>query len=368
MDLFKEVLPESQTNPLFRIVRDEASQSPTRRLMNRVFQDWPNRRREFRRDFQTGGFSARTWELALFAYMAERDYTIDLSFGRPDFLVSRGGVTVALEATTTNPPRNEFPQPKPVVLSEGLPQVPRDIEASRVELVFQLAKALRRKLHHLDSKGLHYWEAPHTTSLPFVIAVEAFHGDTALFHSDAPLASYLYGLRWTGTTTEHGKAEFTIEVIEEHRRGVRSIPSAFFASSEARHVSAVLFSNAGTASQFLRIGIERGMDDPDFTVVRVGTCYNSDPEAVEAIPFRYVVEPGKHRETFAQGLRLFHNPRALVPLPRGLFTDLSEMWLSPNGLVPGTHPPFAPFASITHVFPVPRPEHDAPNKKPAPTS
>ena len=94
-------------------------------------------------------------------------------------MVSKDGVTVAPEATTTNPPRNESPQPKPEVLSEGLPQVPKDIEASQAELVFQLAKALRRKLLNVDGQGRHYWEAPHTAGLPFVVAVEAFHGDTA---------------------------------------------------------------------------------------------------------------------------------------------------------------------------------------------
>jgi len=355
MDLFETVVAESDVSPLFRVVRDQPSQSPARRLMNRVFDEWPHRRREFRRDFQTDGFSARTWELALFAYMVERDYSVDSSHGRPDFLVSKGGVTVALEATTTNPPRNVLPRPKPAVLSEGLPQVPKDIEASRTELVFQLAKALRKKLNHVDSQGRHYSEVPLTAGLPFLIAVEAFHGDTALFHSDAPLAGYLYGLQWSGRTNEAGEAEISVELVEEHRRGAQSIPSAFFASDEARPVSAVLFSNAGTASQFLRIGIERGMDDPSFTVVRVGTRYNADPTAVEALPFQYVVEPGKHRETFAHGLRLFHNPRALVPLPRGFFSDVSEMWLSPSGLVPGTHPPFAPFGSLTHTYPVPRP-------------
>jgi hypothetical protein len=355
MDIFETVVPESETSPLFQVVRDQASQSSARRLMNRVFEEWPHRRREFRRDFQTSGFSARTWELALFAYLVERDYSVDLSFGRPDFMVSRDGVTVALEATTTNPPRNQLPQSKPAVLSQELPQVPKDIEASRTELIFQLAKALRRKLHHVDSEGRHYWEASHAAGLPFVIAVEAFHGDTALFHSDSPLASYLYGLHWTGGTNEPGETEITMELVDEHRRGTRSIPSAFFAFPDARHVSAVLFSNASTASQFLRIGIELGMDDPNFTVVRVGTCYNADPAAVDPLPFRYVVEPGKHRETFAQGLRLFHNPSALVPLPRGFFTDISEMWLSPSGLVPGTHPPFAAFASLTHIYPVPRP-------------
>ncbi len=156
MDLFETVVAESDVSPLFRVVRDQPSQSPARRLMNRVFDEWPHRRREFRRDFQTDGFSARTWELALFAYMVERDYSVDSSHGRPDFLVSKGGVTVALEATTTNPPRNVLPRPKPAVLSEGLPQVPKDIEASRTELVFQLAKALRKKLNHVDSQGRHY--------------------------------------------------------------------------------------------------------------------------------------------------------------------------------------------------------------------
>jgi hypothetical protein len=182
MDLFETVVEENRTSPLFRVVRDQASQSPARRMINRVFEEWPHRKREFRRDFQTEGFSARTWELALFAYLHERDYSVDMSYGRPDFMVSKDGMTLALEATTTNPPRNELPQTKPEIKSDVLPQVPRDIKASEAELVFQVAKALRRKLLHLDSNDRHYWGAPHAAGLPFVIAVEAFHGETSLFH------------------------------------------------------------------------------------------------------------------------------------------------------------------------------------------
>ncbi len=62
--------------------------------------------------------------------------------------------------------------------------------------------------------------------------------------------------------------------------------------------------------------------------MRVGERYTTrDSEAPE--PFRILVE-GSCRETWAEGIWIFHNPNAKIPLSRELFPDVAHVYLK-NG-------------------------------------
>ena len=129
------------------------------------------------------------------------------------------------------------------------------------------------------------------------------------------------------------------------------IESGFFFQPGMEHVSAVMFSNAATISQFQRMGIEYGLGTPGTVVVRHGTCFDPDPTAVVPAVFHYTVEEGKHRESFATGIRVLHNPIALHPIPDGFFSDVLEMRLMEDGIVSTRAPSFAPFGSVTYILP-----------------
>ena len=264
-------------------------------------------------------------------------------------MVERGGVRVAIEATTTNPPRNGGGAPR-VVEREAFPHIPTSVELSRDELVFQVAKALRRKTVDRIADGTAYWDIEHVRGLPFVIAIEAFHGETSLFHSDSAIASYLYGMSWSGNRLADGSIEFTASFVTEHSFAGKTIPSGFFGLPEASNVSAVIFSNAATVSQFERIGVEHGLEHEGMTVLRRGTCLDPDPTALVPRKFGYVVEAGKHRETFATGMSVLHNPHSIAPLPQGFFSDTVEMRLNGAGFVETVAPEFAPFGSVTEIY------------------
>lgn len=105
--------------------------------MERVFKEWPSRKNEFVGDFQGQGFSARVWELALFAYFTERDYIVNTP-GSPDFIVSRGRTSIAVEATTSNEDRAG---------REEVPLREVDVVEDQAEFLFQLAKILRAKVN-----------------------------------------------------------------------------------------------------------------------------------------------------------------------------------------------------------------------------
>jgi hypothetical protein len=334
-------------NPLFQRVARGAGHAGARDLANAIFANFRDVDGSFVREFQTGGFSARVFELALFAYLEEMNLELDRTSPAPDFVVP-GVAPVAIEVTTTNPVQGTPLDPGPPYA-----MLPDDLGLADQEFVFQLGKALRRKLEHRDAQGAAYWEKPHTVGVPFVIAVGAFHGPHAQIHPDGLLAVYLYGSRNVAYHAEDGKLTVTAQTVEQHTWRSRSIVSGLFRQPEAANLAGVLFSNAHTVAKFNRIGTELGLAAPDTALTRFGTCYDFAPDASKPDFFAYVVgdRPDEEQETFEESLHLFVNPWATVPLAPEAFPGVTRYELSENGVLEATFPiSFRPFVSKTAVF------------------
>jgi hypothetical protein len=348
--LFGPVAPEGRISRRFRDVRDQKAFTAARRLMDEIFVDFPDVDHSFVREFQTGGFSPRVLELALFGYLQEQGYPLDRSKPAPDFVVA-GDSPVAIEATTSNPPLGE--DPDDVDPTTGLLRlIPKDTPAAEQAFTFQVAKALRAKLTKRNAAGLAYWEQPHVAGMPFVIALESFHSASSLFHAIKPLADYLYGRRDVVTYQTDGTLHLSGHPVTEHQHGAKTIPSGLFSQPEASHLSAVLFSNNATISKFNRIGTERGYGPADISMIRYGTVYDPDPNAIEPQAFGYVVGDygPEERETFSEGLHLLHNPWAENPLDLGVLRDVTEHQLLDDGRVLTTWTRPDPFVSVTIIF------------------
>lgn len=344
--LFAPKISDNKASPLFLGVRDSPAYRPARELMDAIYSQYRDKDKSFVREFQTKGFSARVWELSLFAYLQESEIDLDDSFVYPDYVI-KAPHPVTLEAATSQPAEgaNEAPA------AEDLRLIPDDLEKGQRELVFQVAKALRRKLLHRNAAGLAYWEHPHTVGKPFVIAIEAFHNSSSLIHSNTFVSEYLYGQRAVGRHDESGNLIVTADAIDSHEWNDKSIPSGLFGSPEAANLSAVLFSNGSTIAQFNRIAAQEGLGSPEeLVIVRRGTCFDYDPNASKPAIFEYVVgQDGAPYESFGQVLNVLHNPNAKVPLPEGAFPDVAEHRLE-GGRLSTSCAGFHPFASITEIY------------------
>ncbi|MEU4827113.1 hypothetical protein AB0H37_35035 [Actinomadura sp. NPDC023710] len=207
--LFTPIVPEAKMNRRFRDIRDATAFTPARRLMDEIFADFPDVDHTFVREFQTGGFSPRVLELAVFAYLKEQRYHLDRTSPTPDFVVT-GDAPVAIEVTTSNPA--EGADPDDVDPSVGLRRlIPDAMLAAAREFVFQAGKALRRKLLKQEAAGRAYWEQPHVTGVPFVTALETFHTANALSRPVGLLAEYLYGRRDVVAFDGDGNLQLTAE-------------------------------------------------------------------------------------------------------------------------------------------------------------
>jgi hypothetical protein len=331
--LFATCVAEERLSSDFRIVRDEPAKEAARQMAEELYERLGDRDGNFREQFQTTGFDARTFELCLFAYLEQIGFELDRRHATPDFVVAHGEVRVAIEATTANLAVSDDP-------AAFDPEEPDQIlKFMQHQLPIKLGSPLFSKLQR------RYWELPQVSGAPLIFAVENFAGERSLDFSPTSLASYLYG-RWSDyARNDDGSLRVYETELGQHTAGSKTIPSGFFDQPETEHVSAVLFSNSGTIGKLSRMGLQKGYGrDKIARMIRVGVRYDHDPNASEPLPFRY--EVGSRTESWGEGMTMMHNPRALHPVEEDWFPDLAHMF-GDEPLIYAHIPPFHPFASQT---------------------
>lgn len=341
--LFDPVVPPERLHPAFVQIAAGPGSELTRLMMEEVFASFEAADANFIEQFQTSGFSARVFELFLYAYFTSLGARVDRAAERPDYLVTQGGVTIAVEATTANPTQVPGNPTAPIVgFDPTAAEQDEDEVRKRIdhEIPIRVGSALFSKLKK------RYWELPHVKGRPLVLAVEPFHAHDALLFSSSAVAQYLYGVRQTGWHDEAGQLTIDTQPIVAHRLGEKEIPSGFFALPGAEHVSAVLFTNAGTVSKFTRMGYQAGFHRGNVLVFRNGTAHDPDPNAADPATFAYRLDEQPGEEPWGSGVEIFHNPRALHPVPADYFGDAAQTFLK-GGIPTPFVPPFLPFASMT---------------------
>jgi len=307
MELFAPLAPAEKLHKSFQFIRESPSHEASRALLQEVFAFLPDPDGNFALDFQTTGFDARIWELYLTALFFNLGLDVTRPEDRPDFLVERDGTRIWIEATTANPTQERTTPSSQVY----------DHWSEQEEIAIKLGSALFSKMKK------EYWKLSHVNGLPLVLAIADFHSADPMRSSSAGLERYIYGLhvRLTGNPSDL-ESSYELQTIQKHTLGNKSIPAGFFQQPNAEHISAVLFSNAGTVAKFNRMGLLAGKA-PNVKALRFGLAYSPDPDAVMPEPFWYVI--GDRQERWAI---VFHNPIALHPVPEGFFGDAIEVFSS----------------------------------------
>jgi hypothetical protein len=148
------------------------------------------------------------------------------------------------------------------------------------ELAIRLGGALFSKLSRRS------WELPHVAGKPLVLAIQNFAREQSLHFADTALAHYLYGFRSYSERSPDGRLlVYTADVEAIQGEGGKSMPSNFFATPGAEHISAVLWTNSGTVAKFARMGFQRGLDSQGIHMARAGLRFVADADADLPEPF-----------------------------------------------------------------------------------
>lgn len=346
IDLFASVVPEEKLGETFRLISAGDHWTPARSIMSEMMRHFHDVDGNFVEQFQTTGFDSRIWELYLYAALLEEGLFVEKPAPAPDFMVSRGGKRVFIEAVTVNPSAGD-----PVPRSDEEPKVrpPEEIrKLNETKIPIKFGSALWSKL----TRAKPYWEMKDVAGHPLVFAIADFHEKQSMTWTSTALIDYLYGVSHDFSKDESGQLIISPEKIATHEYEGKQIPSGFFLQPNSEHVSAVLFSASGTISKFNRMGMLAGFGLPEQRVMRMGAKYKHDKNSALPDFFVFEVKQGEVSETWAEGLSLFHNPNAIHPVDRNLFPNVAHHYFV-DGQIRSYLPEFHPYWSYTwNLLPV----------------
>jgi len=191
-----------------------------------------------------------------------------------------------------------------------------------------------------------YWELDYLNGIPFIIAIADFHEDYSMIWSHNSLIKYLYGYEHGYHHNKEGTLIIIPKKIKKHIHGSKEIPSAFFEQPDTENISGILFSSSGTISKFSRMAIQAGFGVKNIKTHRWGMAHNHNPNASLPNMFHYEATE-KSTETWAEGLNLYHNPKAKIPINPDIFPTVAHHFLRNDGNIESWIPEFHPYASIT---------------------
>lgn len=229
-----------------------------------------------------------------------------------------------------------------------LPPPPVNTEEQRVAYLkeympIKFGSALYSKL------GKEYWAREHVRGKPFVLAVQDFSSPASMIFTRTGLGIYLYGYDHDWSHDENGKLLIRPRRVTAHTWESKVVPSGFFFLPGGENVSAVLFSNSGTMSKFNRIGLLAGFGSGRVEMIRQGFAYKHDDNSAAPEPFSKIVGASDYSEDWSEGLEVFHNPRAQVPLDPSLFPRSSHIRLQDDGQIAAMLPEWCPLGSRTLI-------------------
>jgi hypothetical protein len=309
-------------SPEFELLTSTTNHLPALMAVGECYLALPNPDPNFVTDLQTNNFASRLFELYLLACFREQGLVVRQDHVSPDFWIEKDGATCWIEAVTAN---SQTPRAggigdwvhAPADRSERLTGAPAE----------RFAKTLRGKLQR------NYHVLDHVKGRPFALAIADFHESGSMVWSREALPTYLYGIR--ADVEGEGAERRAVGTPISNLTGKHGIPAGLFRDLDFAHLSAVIFSNAGTLAKFNRMGFLAGWRPPGLTMIRRGILFDRTPDALEPIDFELSVGSAEYQslwprgEAWCQELEVFHNPTATNPIPFDLIPGATH-WFERN--------------------------------------
>lgn len=338
IDFFKLVADKKQIHPNFQKLNDEGFFVGAKKVIEEVGYHHVDIDGNFIDQFQSRhGFDARIWELYLWCYFREEDFEFDTSHDAPDFMLRKFGEEVAVEAVHTKRTQGIGEE-----LSEMDLETMQDKLRNEIPLMF--GSTLFSKLR-LNEKKTKYWELAHVKGKPLIFAIADFHADMSMTWSFPAIISMLYGIEQKVKTGEDGQVTLVSASGNKFEKSNDIEIMPLFLDERYKHVSAVLFSPCGTISKFNRMGVQAGYGDSRYTLIHLKLCFNHLENAIYPNVFFNVVDENCH-ETWADGIQIFHNPMAEIPLDPQLFPHVGHHYYK-DGLLYSNMPQDSIMSSMT---------------------
>ncbi|EMB8467656.1 TPA: hypothetical protein ACXNQJ_003668 [Enterobacter hormaechei] len=338
MDLFSTKIAKNKLHVSFKAIYKDPKLAPVRE----VIQSWgrgllerTGEQAKFVNEFQTT-FNSAMWELYLNEMFIRLGYSIDYTKDRPDFCVTTpSGYQFTVEAMVSDKPHKP---PASEVFSEA-----RFKHQSTLKLLGKI-KDKHDLFTGVNGKKFPYGTMEHVAGKPFVLALAPFDSDLSLSQNNTIINRVLFGIEEpTMRDIVDGKQR---KVLSIKKNEDTELPLGIFTNDSYKEISAVIFSTTGTygkavvqsgVDRYVRYTRFRALELNDFIasegmknegshttklsnehyVTTKRQFYNNEVVGADIV----MCHSRDYTETHFDGLHVYYNPYATVPLDKSVFSS-----------------------------------------------
>lgn len=334
-DLFQPRLPPKRLHKHFNLIRTD----PACANVMPVIQSWAagllDRKGEtnkFVNEFQTT-FNSALWELYLNKMLIELGFSVDYTKVSPDFVVTTpSGFQFCIEAVISDQPSTVGPQHLPTR---------QDFKTSAALKLVGKITDKRNIFRGVGGKKFPYSSLDHVRNKPFVVAIAPFDSDISLTQNNEIINLVLFGIGPPLLAGPNAGTQNKVKSII--KASGASVDMGIFTNDSFAEISAVIFSTTGTfgkalieskADKLIRATHYREINKTAIggstSLWRLGTkkrqidnlnfllSQRMDFGDKIAGPDVSIYHSSVHKETHFDGLHVYYNPYADIPLDQGV--------------------------------------------------
>lgn len=306
MDLFTPIVSDDKLHPNF-VNEMRPSRIGEREIIQGWAEGFPDRDGKFVKEFQTT-FNSSFWELYLHGLFRAYGFEMDWSKASPDFNLVTNSGPVIVEAVTANAANGATPEwEKAAPMTQDV--IKKKFWPLNREAIIRLSNALSAKVRYYNKS---YANLSHVKGKPFVIAIAPFEQPDFQFQYDRPIQALLYDNyidedAYNASPSDYPNGPPSVELGTVEKNNGASIELGVFCDDQWSEVSAVIFSCVATAGKAIALS-----NRP--TLGFISSVWGG-PNG----PYPKVVRAGTASEDISDGLQVFHNPHAKIPLDTSIF-------------------------------------------------
>lgn len=346
MDLYTPRVKNEQLHPYFKRLITENSY---KNVLNTI-QEWTiglsSRKKEsdkFIKEFQIS-FNSSLWELYLNKAFQDLGFKIDYSKESPDFnLIHSSGRIINVEAVTSN---NKSSNDKDYYTQKAYQEYISIKNDDSSEAILKLLGKLKDKKDLFigkNNKKFPYSELEHVKGEPFVIALAPFDNHISYMQNNTLINQVLYGV--LPPTMDQINDTSSKKINHIINKNGKKIDLGIFTNDSYKEVSAVIFSTTATFGKAIsqskvsnttirstRYRIENlndyittfGANKLGIRKVRLSKTHTVMLTRVPMDDFVFgsdvhICDSSEHYESHLDGLHIYYNPYADIPLDEDLF-------------------------------------------------
>ena len=318
LDFLNPLFPEQKLNFYFKELIFNDAYSPAKQLISYLIRYYETDDVGVVGQFQTDGFHSRIWELYLYAMLSEISFSFEKT-DKVDFLCQDHNGKIAIEATAINPKNHNMS-------FEEYQKEAKNLDKICIKINDVLIKKLKKK----------YWNQ--FKNVPFVIAIQDFHYPSSSQLLVVPLMNFLYGKQII-----KDKDIYKMININKHKWEYRTRSSNFYQIPDSENISAIICNTQGTLPKFNRMGILAGFKSVTDTEIKRYVTFMQNGDYANIKTTELSINDDNYSETWVEGLNVFHNPKAKIPLNPNFFPNAFH-YMGSQGC---SYPPFYVFNSQT---------------------